>query len=48
MSINLEFCDVHKFISELGGSTLVVTDSWVFQCNMHSVDVISQRDAVFK
>lgn len=47
-SINLEFRDLQKFISELGGSTVVITDSWVLQCNMHSVDVISQRDAVFK
>lgn len=47
-SINLEFRDLQKFISELGGSTVVITDSWILQCNMHSVNVISQRDAKFK
>lgn len=46
--INLEFRDVDKFVSELGGSVVVVTDSWIFQCNIHSVDVIHQRDAVIK
>lgn len=47
-SINLEFRDVNKFISELGGSTVVVTDSWIIQCNLRSVDIIHQRDAVLK
>ena len=37
-----------KFVSELGGSVVVVTDSWIFQCNLHTVDVIHQRDAVLK
>ena len=47
-SINLEFRDVNKFISELGGSIVIVTDSWIIQCNLRSVDIIHQRDAVLK
>lgn len=47
-SINLEFRDVNKFISELGGSTVVVTDSWIIQCNLRTMDIVHQRDAVLK
>ena len=47
-SINMEFRDVNKFISELGGSTVVVTDSWIIQCNLRTIDVLQQRDAVLK
>ena len=47
-SINLEFRDVNKFLSELGGSTVVVTDSWIIQCNLHSIDILHQRDALLK
>ena len=48
MSINIEFRDVDKFVSELGGTLLVVTDSWIIKCNVHSVNIIHQRDAVLK
>ena len=48
MSINFEFRDVDKFISELGGMLLVVSDSWIIKCNVHTVNIIHQRDAVFK
>ena len=47
-SVNLEFRDIDKFVSSLGGSTVVVTDSWILQCNVHSVDLLHQRDAVLK
>jgi hypothetical protein len=47
-SINLEFRDVNKFISELGGSTVIATDSWIIQCNLHTIDILQQRDAVLK
>ena len=44
----MEFRDVDKFISQLGGSTLVVTDSWILHCNVHTINVLHQRDAVLK
>ncbi len=47
-SVNLEFRDIDKFTSVLGSTTVVVTDSWILQCNVHSVDLIHQRDAVLK
>ena len=47
-SINLEFRDFNKFLSELGGSTVVVTDSWIIQCNLHSIHILHQRDATLK
>ena len=46
--MNAEFRDIDKFVSTLGGSVVVVTDSWLVQTNVHSVDVIHQRDAVLK
>ncbi|XP_064383296.1 transmembrane protein 129-like [Halichondria panicea] len=45
-SINAEFLHIDKFVSQLGGSTVIVTDSWIIQCNVHSVNLIHQRDAV--
>lgn len=48
MSINLEFRGLDKFMSELGGTLLVVTDSWIIKCNVHTVNIIHQRDAVLK
>lgn len=48
MSVNTEFQYVDKFVSELGGSLLVVTDSWIIKCNVHTVNIIHQRDAVLK
>ncbi len=48
MSINLEFRSLDKFMSELGGTLLVVTDSWIIKCNVHTVSIIHQRDAVLK
>ncbi len=47
-SINAEFLHIDKFVSQLGGSTVIVTDSWIIQCNVHSVNLIHQRDAVLK
>ena len=48
MSINIEFRGLDKFVSELGGTLLVVTDSWIIKCNVHTVNIIHQRDAVLK
>ena len=48
MSINMEFRGVDKFVSELGSTVLVVTDSWIIQSNVHTVNIIHQRDAVLK
>ena len=48
MSINLEFRGLDKFVSELGSTLLVVTDSWIIKCNVHTVNIIHQRDAVLK
>ena len=47
-SVNAEFLHIDKFLSQLGGCTVIVTDSWIIQCNMHSVNIIHQRDAVLK
>ena len=47
-SVNMEFRDMDKFIAPLGGSVVIVTDSWIIQTNVHSVNVIHQRDAVLK
>ena len=47
-SINIEFMGVDKFMTELGGTLLVVTESWIIKCNMHTVNIIHQRDAVLK
>lgn len=48
MSINIEFRGLDKFVSELGGTLLVVTDSWIIKCNVHTINIIHQRDAVLK
>jgi len=32
----------------LGGSIVVVTDSWIVQSNVHTVNIIHQRDSVLK
>ena len=32
----------------LGGSTVIVTDSWIVQSNVHTVNIIHQRDSVLK
>ena len=37
-----------KFVALLGGSVVIVTDSWIIQTNVHSVDLIHQRDAVLQ
>jgi hypothetical protein len=42
----MEFRDMDKFVASLGGSVVIVTDSWIIQTNVHSVNVIHQRDAV--
>ena len=47
-SVNFEFRDVDKFVASLGGSVVIVTDSWILQTNVHSVDIIHQRDAVLQ
>ena len=47
-SVNMEFRDMDKFVASLGGSVVIVTDSWIIQTNVHSVNVIHQRDAVLK
>ena len=47
-SINMEFRDINKFVAPLGGSVVIVTDSWILQTNVHSVDIIHQRDAVLQ
>jgi hypothetical protein len=44
--VNLEFRDIDKFVASLGGSVVIVTDSWILQTNVHNVDVVHQRDAV--
>ena len=48
LSINIEFIGLEKFVAELGGTTVIITDSWIIQCNVHSVDIIHQQDAVLK
>jgi hypothetical protein len=45
-SVNLEYRDIDKFVAPLGGSVVIVTDSWILQTNVHAVDIIHQRDAV--
>ena len=47
-SVNLEFRDIDKFVASLGGSVVIVTDSWILQTNVHGVDIIHQRDAVLQ
>ena len=47
-SVNLEFRDIDKFVASLGGSVVIVTDSWILQTNVHSVDIVHQRDAVLQ
>ena len=47
-SVNREFRDIDKFVSVLGSTAVVVTDSWILQCSVHSVDLIHQGDAVLK
>ena len=47
-SVNMEFRDMDKFVASLGGRVVIVTDSWIIQTNVHSVNVIHQRDAVLK
>ena len=47
-SINMEFRGIDKFVSELGSTVLVVTDSWIIKSNVHTVNIIHQRDAVLK
>ena len=32
----------------LGGSTVIVTDSWIVLSSVHTVNIIHQRDAVLK
>ena len=32
----------------LGGSTVIVTDSWIILSSVHTVNIIHQRDAVLK
>ena len=44
----MEFRGVDKFVSELGSTVLVVTDSWIIKSNVHTVNIIHQRDAVLK
>ena len=39
---------MNKFVASLGGTVVIVTDSWIIQSNVHSVDIIHQRDAVLK
>lgn len=46
--MNNEFRDIQKFLYKLGGCVVVVTDSWLIQCNVHYVNIIQQRCAVLK
>jgi len=47
-SVNMEFRDINKFVSELGGNILVVTNSWIVYCSPHTVYLLHQREAVLK
>ncbi|KAL5457057.1 hypothetical protein EMCRGX_G034293 [Ephydatia muelleri] len=45
-SLNSEFRSVDKFVSTLGTTMVLVTDSWIVRCSQHFINLIHKRDAV--
>lgn len=45
-SVNSEFRSMDKFVSTMGTTIVLVTDSWIIRCSQHFVNLVHKRDAV--
>lgn len=43
--INAEFRDIDKFISVTGTKKVVITDTWIIYCGVHTIKIARQSDA---
>ncbi|XP_019849029.1 PREDICTED: transmembrane protein 129-like [Amphimedon queenslandica] len=47
-SINAEYRRIDKFVADVGRYKIVITDSWILKCGVHTIQAIRQSEAELK